>query len=223
MEEVKKNKGQEKRFQEFLRQENIGFIPQKVWRGYGDKKWITDFYLPQSNIIVECKDYSRMKKYHRQQDAPHFYQILQMAYKDLYKLDELGELYNLTKVFYVESNKNIFPLTFIKNITAHKIYLMTNETQILPIIQGVELLKSNKDQYKKEKQKIDEIHFGKEQQKIRKKFNDETMQKIWDWGHGKTAKELGLHSMQLNRLMRSFVCKTLKERFSREPSILGYT
>jgi len=48
------------------------------------------------------------------------------------------------------------------------------------------------------------------------KFKDRDLQILWEWSHGKTAKELGLHFMQINRLVRKFI----KEVMERETSHL---
>lgn len=44
-------------------------------------------------------------------------------------------------------------------------------------------------------------------------FKDRDLDVCWEWAHGKTAKALGLHSMQLNRILRKFV-KEVMERES---------
>ena len=211
---------QEIGFMEFLRDENIGFVQQKVWRGYGDKKWITDFYLPQSDIVIECKDYARMNKYKNKRTIPHFYHVLQSAYKDLWKLDELGELYNLTKVFFTEvDSKQVFPVTFIANMTVHRIFLITEKTQILPIIQGVDILKHNTQRYQEQKMEVLPNLFEPKKGSLeytRKSFTEEKIQILWDWSHGKTLKELGLHPMRIHRLLRKFVKMQLEPLSAKE-------
>jgi len=42
------------------------------------------------------------------------------------------------------------------------------------------------------------------------KFREKDLQILWEWSHGKGFKELGLHPMQLNRLVRKFVKQTLE-------------
>jgi len=49
--------------------------------------------------------------------------------------------------------------------------------------------------------------------KTKPKFKDEELEAVWDWSHGKTAKELGLHSMQLHRILKKY-CKEVIERES---------
>lgn len=45
------------------------------------------------------------------------------------------------------------------------------------------------------------------------KFNDKDKQTLWDWSHGKTAKDLGLERTQIARITRNFV-KDVLERES---------
>jgi len=42
------------------------------------------------------------------------------------------------------------------------------------------------------------------------RFRERDLQILWEWSHGKSFKELGLHPMQLNRLVRKFVKQTLE-------------
>lgn len=44
------------------------------------------------------------------------------------------------------------------------------------------------------------------------KFKDVDVERLWDWSHGKTCNELGLHPQQLNRLTRKFIKKTLESQ-----------
>ena len=44
------------------------------------------------------------------------------------------------------------------------------------------------------------------------KFKDRDLQLLWEWAHGKGYKELGLHPMQLNRLLRKFVRGVLENK-----------
>ena len=44
-------------------------------------------------------------------------------------------------------------------------------------------------------------------------FKDRDLQVVWEWSHGKSSKDLELHSMQLNRIIRKF-CKEVLERDS---------
>jgi hypothetical protein len=41
-------------------------------------------------------------------------------------------------------------------------------------------------------------------------FKDVDQQMLWEWSNGKSYKELGIHSMQLNRLLRKYVKITLE-------------
>jgi len=43
-------------------------------------------------------------------------------------------------------------------------------------------------------------------------FSDKSLNILWEWSHGKTYKEIGLHRMQLNRLLRKFVKETLENK-----------
>jgi hypothetical protein len=44
-------------------------------------------------------------------------------------------------------------------------------------------------------------------------FKDTDKQVLWDWSHGKSLKELGLHPMALNRLLRKYVRENLENDF----------
>jgi hypothetical protein len=43
------------------------------------------------------------------------------------------------------------------------------------------------------------------------KFSDTDQQLIWDWSHGKTIKELGIHHMKINRILKKFVTEVLEK------------
>ena len=43
------------------------------------------------------------------------------------------------------------------------------------------------------------------------KYKDKTMEILWDWSHGKTYKDLGVHPQQINRLTRKFIKDSLEE------------
>jgi len=45
------------------------------------------------------------------------------------------------------------------------------------------------------------------------KFKDRELEVVWEWSHGKTAKDLGLHSMELHRILKKY-CKEVSERES---------
>ena len=40
-------------------------------------------------------------------------------------------------------------------------------------------------------------------------FKEKDLEVCWEWSHGKTAKALGLHSMQLSRIVKKFVKETM--------------
>jgi len=42
------------------------------------------------------------------------------------------------------------------------------------------------------------------------KFQEKSLNILWEWSHGKTYKELGLHRMQINRLVRKFIKEVLE-------------
>jgi len=46
---------------------------------------------------------------------------------------------------------------------------------------------------------------------IKPQFKDHDLEVVYEWSHGKTAKDLGLHSMQLHRILKKY-CKELTER-----------
>jgi len=45
------------------------------------------------------------------------------------------------------------------------------------------------------------------------KFKDKDLNILWEWSHGKTYKDVGLHKMQINRLVRKFIRQTLEKTF----------
>lgn len=58
-------------------------------------------------------------------------------------------------------------------------------------------------------------------------FKDHDLEVLWDWSHGKTIKDLGMHSEQINRLTRKFI-KEVLERDSHlsqpsERAVMGST
>lgn len=59
----------------------------------------------------------------------------------------------------------------------------------------------------------DSAPFQEHSQTLKPKFKDRELEVCWEWSHGKTAKDLGLHSMQLNRILRKFI-KEVTERDS---------
>lgn len=52
--------------------------------------------------------------------------------------------------------------------------------------------------------------FKKEAPTRKPKFKDRDMNVLWDWSHGKTAKDLGLKRMQIHRLLKKFVKEVLE-------------
>lgn len=44
------------------------------------------------------------------------------------------------------------------------------------------------------------------------KFSDKHQEWLWEWSHGKTYKELGIHHMLLNRITRKFIKEALEEK-----------
>jgi len=50
--------------------------------------------------------------------------------------------------------------------------------------------------------------FGKTR---RPKFKDDQLNILWDWSNGATYKDVGLHRMQLNRLIRKFIKDRLEQ------------
>jgi len=54
--------------------------------------------------------------------------------------------------------------------------------------------------------------FKKTADQQKPQFEDQDLNLLWEWCHGKTHKDLGLHPMQLNRLARKFVKASLQNR-----------
>jgi len=204
---------QENELKNYLREQNIPFKHQTRWIGYGEKEWITDFYLPAYQTIIECKDYSKTDLTNPKYIQPR----IERAYKDIYKLDELGELFELQKVFYMKIERAILPPSFIANITAHKIFFMTEQNHLLPILQGIEILTNNKERYVEEKLKIRQTDFDTEKQKLQKtleKYQTTTNEKksvLQQYAEGLSYKDLGLHPQELSRILRKYVKITLTE------------
>lgn len=48
---------------------------------------------------------------------------------------------------------------------------------------------------------------------LKPKIKDSDKSLLWDWSHGKTSKEVGLHPMQLNRLTRKYVKESLEQEY----------
>jgi len=46
--------------------------------------------------------------------------------------------------------------------------------------------------------------------KQKPKFKDRDLEILWDWSHGATVKDLGLHPQQINRLCRKFIREVLE-------------
>jgi len=51
------------------------------------------------------------------------------------------------------------------------------------------------------------------------RFKEKDTQILWDWSHGKSLKDLGLHPMQINRLVRRFIKDTLEKQLHPSPTI----
>lgn len=43
-------------------------------------------------------------------------------------------------------------------------------------------------------------------------FKDKDLNVLWEWSHGATYKEVGLHRMEINRLVRKFIRSTLESK-----------
>jgi len=52
------------------------------------------------------------------------------------------------------------------------------------------------------------------------RFSDKTLNLLWEWANGKPYKKLGLHPMELNRMVRKFVKKTLEHKVHSSPSMV---
>lgn len=48
-------------------------------------------------------------------------------------------------------------------------------------------------------------------------FKDRDRTVLWEWSHGKTIKDLGLHKMQINRLVRKFIKESLEKESHKSP------
>jgi len=131
----------------------------------------------------------------------------------LYKLDELIRSYDLIGILMlVTGNNDPLPKSFIRNINAHHIFYIWEPQQIMPILQ----LKSTEASNNIPAKEFIEIAqptppepppTPKKEKPVT--FSDKDMQTIYDWANGRTLKELGIHSMQINRLVRKFIKKQL--------------
>lgn len=43
-------------------------------------------------------------------------------------------------------------------------------------------------------------------------FKEESLQKLWEWSNGKSSKDMGMSRMQINRIARDYVKRTLEEK-----------
>jgi len=196
---------QENVVKQFLREHNIAFEQNKRILGYGRKRWIVDFYLPEYDIILEVKIMDS-------KDSHVFYDRI---YKDLYKLDELGERYNLRKVLLINGAfLECLSESFIPNLNAHGIYFITRIDQIIPIIQGIKIERNNLRRFRERKRKLQEAQEAKrkELETKRKKFKDKHFQILWQWAiEGKSCSKMDIHPQTLNRIVRKFVKNSLEE------------
>lgn len=56
----------------------------------------------------------------------------------------------------------------------------------------------------------DSAPFEEHSPKAKPPFKDQELSILWDWSHGMTTKDLGLHKMQINRLTRKFIREVLE-------------
>ena len=199
---------QEEEMKQYLLKSQIAFEQHKRIAGCGGKTWIVDFYLPDHSVVVEMKMVNFLKA------RGHSEASLGGIYKDLYKLDELIRRYNLTGVLMLEVNNYQLQKRIVRNINAHHIFYIWEPQQIMPILQ----LKSTEASNNIPAKEFIEIAQPTPPEpppipKVKKEktvtFSDKDMQTLYDWTHGKTTKELGLHGQQINRLVRKFIKKQL--------------
>jgi len=192
---------QEKQVKQFLREHNIAFEQNKRILGYGRKRWIVDFYLPEYDIILEVKI----------MDSTNHHIFYDRIYKDLYKLDELGKRYNLRKVLLINGAfLDALSESFIPNLNAHGIYFITRVDQIIPIIQGIKIERNNLRRFREAKERKRKLQEAQEAK--RKEFKDKHLQILWQWAiEGKSCSKIGLHPQTLNRIVRNFVKNSLEE------------
>ncbi|MDH7607701.1 MAG: hypothetical protein QHH12_08130 [Candidatus Bathyarchaeota archaeon] len=55
--------------------------------------------------------------------------------------------------------------------------------------------------------------------KAKPAFKDRDLEICWEWSHGKTIKDLGLHNQQLNRIVRKFVKEVMEREGHVSPSL----
>jgi hypothetical protein len=185
----------------FLVTNNLRFEQHKKILGFGDKQWIVDFYLQDQGIIIEAKTLTFI------QNKPHAV-ILgasgQMTiYKDLYKLCELQQAYNLTPILFLRlPNPTLLPKAFINNLSAHGIFYITQVEQIITVIQSHDISLNNTLHSCKSKQPtITDIADSK--------WNEVAARMVKAYGDGVTLQTIGrtegLHVTQVKRAIQTYI------------------
>ena len=200
---------QEKEIKQYLLKYKIAFEQHKRISGCGGKTWIVDFYLPEYSVVIEAKMVNFLKARVGSENT------MGGIYKDLYKLDELIRRYNLIGILMLEAHNYQIPKRFIANINAHRIFYIWELSQIMPILQTNSIERFNKIPTKElieitQPMPPEPIPTSQIKEEKPVVFTDKDMQTLYDWTHGKSLKKLGLHPMQINRLVRKFVKRELK-------------
>lgn len=63
----------------------------------------------------------------------------------------------------------------------------------------------------------DVARFKEHGKTVKPLFKDKDRQVLWEWSHGAKIKDLGLHKMQINRLVRKFIKSVLETESHKSP------
>jgi len=193
---------QEKEIKQYLLNHQIAFEQQKRISGCGGKTWIVDFYLPEHSVVIEAKMINFLKA------RKHSESNMGGIYKDLYKLDELIRRYHVIGILMLEVHNYQIPKRFVANINAHRIFYIWEPSQIIPILQANKI--PINEFIETAQPTIPEPPISQVKKEKPIVFTDKDMQILYYWTHGKSLKELGIHSMKINRLVRKFIKRELK-------------
>lgn len=59
----------------------------------------------------------------------------------------------------------------------------------------------------------DSAPFTEHSPNSRPQFKDKDLEMLWKWSNGHTIKDLGVHGMKLNRILRKYVRESLDTKF----------
>lgn len=185
----------------FLISNNLRFEQHKRILGFGDKEWIVDFYLPEQGIVIEAKTLMFIQQKRKAVVMGATGQL--SMYKDLYKLCELQQAYNLTPILFLRlPNTTLLPKVFIANLSAHGIFYITQLEQILTVMQTHDINLTNRLKCSEPRQPtLTDV--------ANSKWDETTTQMIKAYSDGTTlqniARAKGLHPTQVKRVIQTYI------------------